>query len=268
MSDFLTEISAALLDCDISEKMRRVAAISPLSRARFVAFSELDVPPAQRLPSPGRPQRPQLVPPKQVAQRGLGTPEGRAALVHAIAHIEFNAVNLALDALYRFRDMPFDYYVDWLQVAQEEALHFNLLREHLHSYGYEYGDFLAHDGLWTMALRTDHDVLARMALVPRIMEARGLDVTPGIQARLRGVGDQRACDILDIILRDEIGHVRIGNRWYHWCCAQRGLEPVATFVQLLREHEAPAFRGELNQPARLQAGFTAEELELIATLRD
>lgn len=260
MCNFLTTVSDALLECDPTLKMQKVAAIG-------LAEIPADAPPALPLDTPGRPERPQLLPPKEVGQRGLGTPLGRAALIHAIAHIEFNAVNLALDAIYRFRTMPIDYYADWLQVAREEALHFGLLREHLRSYGCDYGDFPAHNGLWEMAVRTRHDVLARMALVPRIMEARGLDVTPGIQARLRSVGDTRAGEILAVILRDEIGHVRIGNRWYHWCCAQRGVEPVSTFVGLMREHAAPSFKGELNGPARLAAGFTQEEVDLIASLR-
>ena len=260
MCDFLTEVTAALLECNVDNKLAQVAALgTPVVITEAV--------PALRLTQAGRPARPGLVPPKEVGQRGLGTPIGRAALIHAIAHIEFNAVNLALDAVYRFRHMPLDYYVEWLQVAQEEAMHFGLLRAHLQGYGFDYGDFLAHNGLWEMAVKTDHDVLARMALVPRIMEARGLDVVPPIQARLRNSGDARASEILDVILRDEIGHVRIGNRWYHWCCAQRGVAPVPTFVSLMREHAAPAFKGELNASARIAAGFTAEEVELIASLR-
>ncbi|WP_245804358.1 ferritin-like domain-containing protein [Andreprevotia lacus] len=223
--------------------------------------------PYMRVTCPGRPERPQLVPPAELVQRKVSSKEGRAALLHAIAHIEFNAINLALDAVHRFRDMPADYVADWLQVAREEALHFSLLREHLRTLGYDYGDFPAHDGLWDMAVKTADDVLVRMALVPRILEARGLDATPPIRGKFAGAGDKRACEILDIILRDEIGHVQIGNRWFHWCCAQRGLEPVATFVQLLRDYDAPAFRGALNYPARLEAGFTDDELALIESLK-
>ncbi|WP_246038778.1 ferritin-like domain-containing protein [Chitiniphilus eburneus] len=223
---------------------------------------------AVRLPVPGRPARPELVAPHALIQRNLSTPAGRAALLHAIAHIEFNAINLALDAIYRFDDMPLAYYRDWVQVAREEALHFTLVVAQLARYGYGYGDFPAHNGLWDMALRTDHDVMARMALVPRILEARGLDVTPGIRAKLAQQGDTAACEVLDVILRDEIGHVRIGNRWYRHCCEARGLDPVATFVQLLRDTATPTFKGPLNHAARREAGFTDEELLLIASLND
>ncbi|GGP27475.1 ferritin-like domain-containing protein [Silvimonas amylolytica] len=258
MSDFLFAIECALKSRDPAEKV---------SLTRFLTSAQVppSAPAAERLPAPGRPEKPLLVMPRDVPKRGLGTPEGRAALLHALAHIEFNAVNLALDAIYRFRDMPQAYYADWLKVAQEEAYHFTLLREYLQELGFDYGDFPAHNGLWEMALRTDHDVLIRMALVPRVLEARGLDVTPGIQARLKEVGDRRAIDILAIILRDEIGHVEVGNRWYRWCCAQRGLDPVRHFIALYREYVTP-FGGPMNRAARIAAGFTEEELELLATL--
>ena len=171
---------------------------------------------------------------REVPRRSPFTPEGRAALLHAIAHIEFNAINLALDAAWRFAGMPRAYYLDWLRVAREEALHFRLLREHLRSLGHDYGDFDAHDGLWAMAEKTRDDVLARMALVPRTLEARGLDATPPMQAKLRRAGDARAVEILDIILRDEIGHVAIGNRWYRWLCARDGLDPRAHYARARR----------------------------------
>ena len=209
---------------------------------------------------PGRPERPLLVPTLQVPKRSPFTLEGRAALLHAIAHIEFNAINLALDAVWRFAGMPREFYLDWLKVAAEEALHFTLLHEHLQSLGRRYGDFNAHDGLWTMAERTAGDVLARMALVPRTLEARGLDATPPLQAKLARAGDSRAVEILDIILRDEIGHVEIGNRWYRQLCRERGLDPVALYPDLVRRYEAPRLRPPFNLSARQAAGFSAEEL--------
>lgn len=209
---------------------------------------------------PGRPARPRLVPPKDVPTRSPFTLEGRAALLHAIAHIEFNAINLALDACWRFAGMPDDFYRDWLRVASEEALHFSLLREHLQSLGFDYGDFDAHDGLWLMTQRTSGDIVARMALVPRTLEARGLDATPPIQAKLRRAGDERAVAILDIILRDEIGHVAIGNRWYRWLCERGGLDPVPLYRQLARRYEAPRLRPPINEQARRAAGFTDEEI--------
>ena len=210
---------------------------------------------------PGRPARPHLVPARAVPRRSLGTPAGRVALVHAVAHIEFNAINLALDAVWRFPGLPEAYYRDWLRVADEEALHFTLLREHLQSLGHDYGDFDAHDGLWQMTEATKADVLARMALVPRTLEARGLDATPPMQARLRQAGDARAVAILDIILRDEIGHVAIGNRWYRWLCDRAGLDAEATYAKLAAQYRAPRLRGPFNLEARRAAGFTASELD-------
>ncbi len=209
---------------------------------------------------PGRPALPRLVPPKDVPSRSPFTPEGRAGLLHAIAHIEFNAINLALDAVWRFPDMPQAYYRDWLQVASEEALHFSLLCEHLAGLGHHYGDFDAHDGLWLMTQRTAHDILARMALVPRTLEARGLDATPPLQAKLARAGDARAVEILAVILRDEVGHVAVGNRWYHWLCARAGCEPLSTYRALAREHQAPRLRPPFNLGARRAAGFTEAEL--------
>ncbi len=209
---------------------------------------------------PGRPARPALLPPRQVPSRTPFTPEGRAALIHAIAHIEFNAINLALDAAFRFADMPVAFYVDWLRVASEEALHFSLLREHLQSLGHDYGDFDAHDGLWLMTQRTSGDVVARMALVPRTLEARGLDATPPLQAKFGRAGDGRAVEILSIILRDEVGHVAIGNHWYRWLCERDGLDPIAHYAELALRHEAPKLRPPFNWPAREAAGFTADEM--------
>ena len=210
---------------------------------------------------PGRPDRPRLVDHTRLRQRSMGSPEGRAALLHAIAHIELNAIDLALDAVWRFAGMPADYYLDWAQVAREEALHFSLLRDHLLTLGCRYGDFDAHGALWEMAERTKGDVLARMALVPRTLEARGLDASPAVRAKLAGAGDSVGAQIIDVILRDEIGHVAIGNRWYRWLCAERHLDPLATYAALALEHGAPRPRGPFNLEARLAAGFTPEELE-------
>ncbi len=213
---------------------------------------------------PGRPEKPELVSPLLVKRRSMNTPEGRAILIHALAHIEFNAINLALDAIWRFDGMPREYYSDWMQVADEEALHFSLLTGHLKVLGYSYGDFPAHNSLWEMATKTQHDILARIALVPRTMEARGLDATPPLRAKLAQAGDDKAASILDTILRDEIGHVAIGNRWYAYICGQRGLEPVTTFAQLSKEYAAPLLRGPFNLVARRAAGFTEVELKALS----
>lgn len=250
---------AWLLESDPAAKAAGVAALHASWRQGAIALA-----PDAALPAPagipGRPALPELVPPLAVQRRSMRTVEGRAALLHALAHIEFNAINLALDALWRFPGMPADYYADWLQVAAEEAHHFTLLAAHLRSQGHAYGDFSAHNSLWDMVEKTSGDVLARMALVPRTLEARGLDASPPVRAKLAQAGDMAAAAILDIILRDEIGHVAIGNRWYGWLCMQRGLEPVAAYADLAARYKAPPLRGPFNMEARRAAGFT--ELEL------
>jgi uncharacterized ferritin-like protein (DUF455 family) len=247
---------AALLESDPARKTAAVAALGApgrvLDRARTWSA----------IARPGRPLYPELVHPARVPRRGLGTSGGRIALLHALAHIEFNAIDLALDAAVRFPGLPAAYYDDWLRVAREEAEHFNLLTDRLADLGAAYGDLPAHDGLWEAAVKTAGDCLARMALVPRVLEARGLDVTPGIQRRLRAVGDDAAAAVLDIILRDEIGHVAVANRWYAYLCAERGLDPSATFRRLCDEHGIPLPHPPFNRPARLAAGFDPAELEV------
>lgn len=215
---------------------------------------------------PGREAHPQLVPPSQLPKRAMNTVEGRATLLHALAHIEMNAIDLALDIVWRFAGMPELFYREWIKVAREEAYHFSLLNQHLHVLGYGYGDFPAHQSLWEMAEKTRSDLLARLALVPRTYEARGLDVTPGVRDKLRQAGDLAAAEILDIILHDEIGHVEIGNRWYKTLCAERGLDPVATYPLLSEQYAAPHVRGPFNLAARRQAGFTEQELDALLWL--
>ena len=213
---------------------------------------------------PGRPERPALVSHTEVKQRSVKSPEGLAALMHALAHIELNAIDLAVDLTWRFPGMPEAFYRDWMQVAREEAYHFGLLSDRLVELGYAYGDFPAHNALWTMAEKTKHDLLARIALVPRTLEARGLDASPPIRNKLVSVGDRRGAEILDVILRDEIGHVHVGNRWYRHLCEQRGLDPIATYDALAAEHGAPRLRGPFNLEARRAAGFSEEELLRLA----
>lgn len=223
-------------------------------------------PPAQPIPLPGRPERPKLVSPRQLSQRGLGTLEGRIALVHAIAHIEFNAIDLAWDAVYRFRGKPDAYYLDWASCANDEARHFMMLQGRLGELGHAYGDFDAHNGLWEMAEKTAHSDTARMALVPRVLEARGLDVTPGMMDRLRHQKDDRTVAILEVILREEVAHVAAGTRWFHWCCARDGIDPEATFATLLNDYMNGSLRGPFNLEARREAGFSESELAWLVTL--
>ncbi|QWD68835.1 ferritin-like domain-containing protein [Polynucleobacter sp. VK25] len=218
---------------------------------------------SQNLALPGRPVKPELVLPKLVPKRRMDTLEGRAGLLHSLAHIEFNAMNLALDAIWRFPEMPKEYYEDWLKVAKEEAYHFSLVNEHLHSLGFTYGDFPAHNSLWEMVERTTDSVIARMALVPRTMEARGLDAVPSIRDRFKQIKEVRAVEILEIILNDEIGHVLIGNRWFNFLCSKDKLSPISAYRELAAQYRAPVLKGPFNIEARKQAGFTSEELNLL-----
>lgn len=255
-------VRAVLAQTDVDAKL--AGAENLWAAWRRGEWSDPDADAGAVLEAPGIPERPRLASPKAMPRRELNGPENHAALIHALAHIEFNAINLALDAVQRFAGLPPDFYADWLQVAAEEAHHFRLLRDHLRALGRDYGDFPAHAGLWEMAERTAHDPLARMALVPRLLEARGLDVTPDIQRKLRGYGDRAGADILDIILRDEIGHVAAGDRWFRHLCAERGLEPEAAFRTLLATPGVPRPRRPFNEGARLAAGFSREEMQALA----
>ncbi len=219
-----------------------------------------DAPMPEPIRMPGRPAQLRLVHPREVPRRGLGNAEGRAAFIHAIAHIELNAIDLAWDAVYRFRGLPSSFHADWVGVADDESRHFLLLRERLQAYGFDYGDFAAHNGLWEMCEKTAHDGLARMALVPRVLEARGLDVTPGMITKLRSSNDHATADVLEIILREEVAHVAAGTRWYRWYCAREGVEPRARFIALLKEHAGGYLNGPFNLEARLLAGFDEEEM--------
>jgi uncharacterized ferritin-like protein (DUF455 family) len=217
---------------------------------------------------PGRPAAPELVAPSSLKRRSMQSDAGRAVLLHALAHIEFNAINLALDAVWRFPSMPEAFYRDWFKVAAEEARHFSLLSARLAQFGHRYGDFPAHDGLWEMAERTRGDVLARMALVPRTLEARGLDASPPIRRRLAQAGDHASAAILDVILRDEIGHVLIGNHWFRHLCSEAAADPHTTYAQLAEQYHAPKLRGPFNFEARRDAGFDEAELRALAGLDD
>ncbi|WP_411834347.1 ferritin-like domain-containing protein [Pseudoxanthomonas mexicana] len=253
---------AARLCLDAADVDEKVA----LTQRHAAAFArgELDIPgdasPPAPIRMPGRPSRPRLVHPRDLPRRGLGSAEGRAAFIHAIAHIELNAIDLGWDAVYRFRGLPWEFYRDWVQVAEDESRHFVLLRDRLRELGHEYGDFDAHNGLWEMCEKTAHDGLARMALVPRVLEARGLDVTPGMIARLRSLGDAATAGILEIILREEVAHVAAGSRWFRWYCERGGVEPRQRFRELLAEYAGGYLHGPFNIEARLMAGFDEDEL--------
>jgi len=261
MNEMRVMARIALLSSDVDDKLRQVQLLSARWKAGLVA---LDVQhEAKSIVEPGRPEKPLLTRAAKVKKRGFATEEGRAVMMHAIAHIEFNAINLALDAIQRFTAMPEQFYADWLKVAEEEVYHFELIRAHMRHLGAEYGDYPAHGGLWEMCEKTAHDVLIRMALVPRVLEARGLDVTPGIQEKLAQAGDFNAVSLLDIILRDEIGHVAIGNHWFRYCCESRGADPLETFMRLLEEYYPKGLMGPYNILARRSAGFSERELALL-----
>ncbi len=251
----------ALLEDDPQVKASAVAQLLiDWRQNRLLQCSEGSILPVE---DPGRPELPELVDPRNLRRRSTATEQGRIHLLHAIAHIEFCAINIALDAVYRFRDMPAQFVSDWLLVACEEVRHFSLLNECLQQRGSYYGDCQAHSGLWDMVCKTRHDVLHRMALVPRVMEARGLDVTPGMISRFDQVDDTQVVEILKVIYSDEIGHVAIGNFWYQWLCAERGLEPGSTFLSLVGDYLGGKLRGPFNWAARLEAGFSETELRVL-----
>jgi uncharacterized ferritin-like protein (DUF455 family) len=209
---------------------------------------------------PGIPQRVSLVHPFDVPKRKISTDRGKRAFIHAIAHIEFNAINLAWDCVWRFRGMPHSFYDDWVHVAAEETEHFALLAQRLREHDCDYGDLPAHNGLWEMAEKTSDDLTARMAMVPRYLEARGLDVTPGMIVRMEKLGDERSATILRIIYEQEIGHVEIGTRWFRWACAEQGLDADGQFAKLLERFLKGPVKGPFNLDARRAAGFSEAEL--------
>jgi uncharacterized ferritin-like protein (DUF455 family) len=254
----------------------RLAVMRPLLEKNAVSKAELTLALSVDLPLnaqaqiadpggvPGRPAQPVLVSHTSLKAKPLNTPEGRALLLHAIAHIELNAIDLALDVVWRFSGMPEAFYRDWVRIAKEEAKHFLMIQKHLASMGFDYGQFPAHNSLWDMAERTKGDILARIGLVPRTMEARGLDASPGVKNKLVSAGDMAAGRILDIILEEEIGHVAAGNRWYRHVCQARGLDPVATYRELIQTYDAPKLKSPYNLEARRLAGFEEEELNYLA----
>ncbi|MBC7203261.1 MAG: ferritin-like domain-containing protein [Pusillimonas sp.] len=251
---------AALKALCLPDPEQKVQAVRAIDNRLDPMSSQEDLLLPDSAPIPGRPERPVLVGPFKVRQRSVHTEQGRAALIHSLAHIEFNAINLALDIVWRFSKMPHEFYNDWLVVAKEEAYHFSLLTDHLREMGYAYGDFPAHDGLWEMAQRTTDNLLARLALVPRTLEARGLDASPVVRTKLANANDTKGAQIIDIILRDEIGHVAIGNKWYRYLCFENRLDPVAHYAEMALLYRAPRLKGPFNIEARMAAGFTEQEL--------
>ncbi|WP_105436530.1 ferritin-like domain-containing protein [Neorhizobium tomejilense] len=248
--------TAAILsaDLDIKTRLAQETATRWFER-RLSLRSPLDPPLPER---PGRPAKPELVPPKAVGKRSLHTVNGRIATLHAIAHIELNAVDLALDIVARFatEPVPNSFFDGWMQVAFEEAKHFRMVRARLNDMGADYGDMPAHDGLWQAAHSTRNDLTARLAVVPLILEARGLDVTPSLQAKMRETGDLESAAVLDVIYNDEKGHVAIGAKWFRFLCARERKDPAATFQQLVRANFRGSLKAPFNDIARAEAGLT------------
>jgi uncharacterized ferritin-like protein (DUF455 family) len=266
---FYTRLEHALLTTHPAEKCALVAALWGDWQAGSIDWP--DEPACKLLPQAvvpadqvEHPDKPELIDPSKLRARQMGTPEGRAIMLHAVAHIEYNAINLGLDAAYRFRFLPREFTGGWLRVAHEEVEHFGLVTAHLAIMGYAYGDFPAHRGLWVTACKTAHDPLVRMALILRLFEAHGLDVTPGITEKFRQAGDAGAVAALEVILREEVGHVALGDYWFRHLCAEHGLPVEATYQQLIAEYDAPRLKPPYNTEARLQAGFTVDELESLA----
>ncbi|GAA4179197.1 ferritin-like domain-containing protein [Shinella granuli] len=249
-----TTAAIAAADLDLKTALAQETARRWFARTLSMRSPRDPVLPAR----PGRPERPELIPPRHMEKRSLHTLKGRIALLHALAHIELNAVDLALDIVARFTTerVPHSFFDGWMQVAFEEAKHFRLIRDRLRDLGADYGDLPAHDGLWQAAHDTRNDLTARLAVVPLILEARGLDVTPTLQAKMRETGDDASADILDIIYNDEKGHVAVGAKWFRFLCAREKKDPSATFRELVRTN----FRGPLKPPfndvARAEAGLT------------
>ena len=257
---FATCLKTAWMAVDVAAKCTAVDALI----AFVLPVCDLDLatigaaPPCAQI---GRPAKPVCVPPASLPQRRAVDREGRAALLHAIAHIEFNAINLALDAAWRFSHLGAAFVHDWVGVAIEEAYHFSLIAQRLAALDTAYGDLPAHSGLWNLAEETAGDELARMALVPRLMEARGLDAMPPIFRAFQGVGDKPSLRALSVIARDEVRHVALGDTWFRHLCTQQGLPVAETYIGLIERHHAPWPRPPLNEAARLAAGFDGAELD-------
>ena len=241
-------------DLDVKTALAQHTATRWFER-RLSLRSPLDPPLPER---PGRPEKPDLVPPKHMEKRSLHTLKGRIALLHAIAHIELNAVDLALDIVARFTTerVPHSFFDGWMQVAYEEAKHFRMVRDRLRQLGADYGDLPAHDGLWQAAHSTRNDLTARLAVVPLILEARGLDVTPSLQAKMIETGDMESAAVLDVIYNDEKGHVAVGAKWFRFLCARERKDPAATFRQLVRANFRGSLKAPFNDIARAEAGLT------------
>jgi uncharacterized ferritin-like protein (DUF455 family) len=208
-----------------------------------------------------------IIPPSKVPRRrGFETDEKKAVLLHAIVHIEYSAIDLALDACYRFRNMPIEFYIDWLEVAEDEIRHFKLINNLLEKTGYRYGDFPVHASLFEASQKTQ-DLLSRMAIIPRWYEANGLDANEKIINKLKKYKDPFAKEVIEalkIILKEEIPHVTKGDKWFKWACSKENLEPIQTYFQIVNNFFKDWKKKDLNVAARLKAGFSCQELNILS----
>ncbi len=251
---------------DVERKLRLTHRAAQSAKAGNLSFdNEGDV---LAIDSAVFPDRPILLAPKDMPHRRLTSVEGKAAFFHALAHIEFVAIYLAWDIVYRFRGLPEQFYRDWLRVADEEAHHFAMLREHLQSLGYDYGEFPAHGGLWDHAKSTEGDLFARLALVPRCLEARGLDVTPAMIDKFKQAGDEIEVTILSKILEDEVGHVALGSYWFKYFCRQQGFDPEKRYRELIGKYFQGKPKGPFNREMRIIAGFSNVEIDWLESGTD
>lgn len=258
----LADAARAVLECpDAAGKARTAHGVAALWRAGDLTLGAGDMP-----DRPRRPAKPTLLPPNAMPRRTFKGARGRFALLHALAHIELNAIDLAFDIAGRFagEDLPRRFFDDWIRVGDEEALHFTLVQGRLVAMGGAYGDLPAHDGLWQAAYETRTDLLARLALVPMVFEARGLDVTPAMIARLADAGDLESADTLRLIYRDEQQHVAAGVRWFAHLCAARGIDGKRAFHALVRQYFRGALKPPFNTEARELAGFARAYYEPLA----
>ncbi|MDP6692446.1 MAG: ferritin-like domain-containing protein [Alphaproteobacteria bacterium] len=253
INDLSTMACTVLRQDDPAAKVDAGAAVAEAWRAGRIDRIGTCQPPAR----PARPKRPELRRPGDMPRRRISGLRGRIALLHAVAHIELNAIDLAWDLIARFagQDLPDEFYADWISVAADEGRHFSAVARRLAELGAAYGDLPAHDGLWQAATDTAGDLTARLAVVPMLLEARGLDVTPGMVAKLRSAGDDQSADILQIIMDEEIGHVAAGLRWFEWCCMRQGMPPVSRWHQLVGAYFKGHLKPPFNHDARRQAGM-------------
>lgn len=256
----LYDIAAqCLFDDDIERKLALTHQAQHAAQNQTLSFTDAGA--VRAIEQTLFPAKPQLLMPRDMPRRRLDTDQGRAAFFHALAHIEFVAIYLAWDIVYRFRGLPEAFYRDWLRIADEEARHFVLLRDHLRGFGMEYGDLPAHQGLWLHAVDTANDLLARLAVVPRCLEARGLDVTPGMIDKLQAMGDEAGTAILKRIYDDEIGHVERGSYWFKYVAAQRGVQAEQAYQDAIIHCYQGKPKGPFNREVRIIAGFTPDEVD-------